>query len=254
MSVVCHKIFQHPYTCPSFPLGFEDWLAEWVKKNWHNSKGEPVKNLGVIRYIAACIQARARRGQKVLFEYVKGHSGDEGNDGADALANMGATLPSLEERDWETLLQSVEESHITNVKPAPVPSTSKGKSVKTTTVTEKPKSVSSSVTVPVAPSNLGNEMSCGSSKQPRGMKRSYEVDFGPGAIVEAVRSNGSKVVVEVTTSANGTSVPVKVTPIAAPPTTGVVAKAVDVDEVDLAVSLLAICVKPLIYPTLSDIR
>lgn len=31
---------------------------------------------------------------------MKGHNGDEGNEGADAQANMGATLPAVRERNW----------------------------------------------------------------------------------------------------------------------------------------------------------
>ena len=37
------------------------------------------------------------------LEYVKGHSGDVGNDGADYQANRGCELPSRPDRDWEQL-------------------------------------------------------------------------------------------------------------------------------------------------------
>jgi len=48
---------------------------------------------------------RSKLGQKVVLEYVKGHSGDLGNDGADAMANQGALLLPTPERDWEALEQ-----------------------------------------------------------------------------------------------------------------------------------------------------
>jgi hypothetical protein len=36
----------------------------------------------------------------VRLQYVKGHSGEEGNEGADGLAGQGCMLKSLSERDW----------------------------------------------------------------------------------------------------------------------------------------------------------
>jgi len=39
---------------------------------------------------------------------VKGHSGDEGNDGADQLAVNGCQMPELPERDWNTARASAE--------------------------------------------------------------------------------------------------------------------------------------------------
>lgn len=53
--------------------------------------------------MAAHFDARERNGQTIRLQYVKGHSGDQGNDGADAQANMGCLLPLVPERDWGTL-------------------------------------------------------------------------------------------------------------------------------------------------------
>lgn len=60
----------------------------------------------MIRYIAALLDARFRIGQKVFLEYIKGHAGFEGNEGADGLANVGATMEEAEERDWDELKDS----------------------------------------------------------------------------------------------------------------------------------------------------
>ncbi|OCH92247.1 hypothetical protein OBBRIDRAFT_751722, partial [Obba rivulosa] len=82
---------------------FTEWISGWERRNWFNSKGEPVKNASLIRYTAALIKARERKGCKVAFEHVKGHAGEEGNEGADRLAVAGSALPELPERDWDAL-------------------------------------------------------------------------------------------------------------------------------------------------------
>lgn len=69
------------------------------------AKREPVKNAGIIRLIDTHIEHRARRGQTVRFKYVKGHSGDVGNDGADAQANLGVLRDIVAERDWQADLE-----------------------------------------------------------------------------------------------------------------------------------------------------
>lgn len=55
------------------------------------------------------LDARSRVGQKVRLSYVKAHCGIEGNEGADQQANIGTTLPAVEERDWEALEKDVKE-------------------------------------------------------------------------------------------------------------------------------------------------
>lgn len=72
-------------------------------------EGQPVKNAGIIRCISAYLTIRGRLGQKAVLEYVKGHSGDVGNDGADLMANRGSTMSELEDRDWDALEQELEE-------------------------------------------------------------------------------------------------------------------------------------------------
>lgn len=81
---------------------------QWQKKDWKTSAGEHVKNAGIIRCISKQLDIRAKSGQKVVLEYVKGHSGDTGNDGADALANRGALLAEMTERDWKALEEKLD--------------------------------------------------------------------------------------------------------------------------------------------------
>jgi len=108
--------------------GISEWLPNWVKRNWRTATGEPVKNKGVIQYLAHLLDKRPGKVSvlftlslsftfittisltcqymttwyaKVRLEHVKGHSGDEGNDGADHLAVMGCSAPALAERNWD---------------------------------------------------------------------------------------------------------------------------------------------------------
>ncbi|KAK1226445.1 hypothetical protein PQX77_010529 [Marasmius sp. AFHP31] len=76
------------------------WLHDWRKRNWKTASGGPVKNVAVIKYISTLLEYRILQGQKVDMKYVEGHAGIEGNEGADRLANFGASLSPLEERDW----------------------------------------------------------------------------------------------------------------------------------------------------------
>jgi hypothetical protein len=82
-------------------------LPKWVKNGFRTREDEPVKNVGILKYLAALLDERANRGQPVLLQHVKGHSGDPGNDGADAQANVGATFPPRLDLDWEALEASV---------------------------------------------------------------------------------------------------------------------------------------------------
>ena len=47
---------------------------------------------------------------------MKGHAGETGNEGADQLANIGATMSEQPERDWEALVDSMEGVSV-NVRP-----------------------------------------------------------------------------------------------------------------------------------------
>lgn len=89
---------------------FTHWLPVWRRHNFTTSKREPVKNVELIKYMDALFSLREHSGQQVRLQYVRGHVGEVGNEGADALAVRGAKLHEVEEPDWSTLrLRLVEE-------------------------------------------------------------------------------------------------------------------------------------------------
>ena len=62
--------------------GMMEWLEQWKKRGWRNSKKEPVKNADLwqtLDELAKC--------HKIRWHWVKGHSGHPENEQADALAN-----------------------------------------------------------------------------------------------------------------------------------------------------------------------
>jgi hypothetical protein len=57
----------------------------------------------LIKYMDALLSMRLRSGQQVRLEHVRGHAGEEGNEGADALAVGGTKLREVEEPDWDAM-------------------------------------------------------------------------------------------------------------------------------------------------------
>ena len=64
--------------------GIESWITNWKKRGWQTSAKKPVKNVDLWKALEA-----AQAKHKVTWHWVKGHSGDEGNEMADLLANKG---------------------------------------------------------------------------------------------------------------------------------------------------------------------
>ena len=63
------------------------WWVGWQRRNWRNSKKEPVKNQDL--WVPLIEQVLARG---VAFRWVKGHAGDRWNDAADLLATGAADM------------------------------------------------------------------------------------------------------------------------------------------------------------------
>ncbi len=62
--------------------GITAWLPRWVARKWKNAHGKPVEN----RDLWEALQALAAQ-HEITWEWVKGHSGEPGNERADALAS-----------------------------------------------------------------------------------------------------------------------------------------------------------------------
>lgn len=64
--------------------GITSWLANWKKRGWKTASKQPVKNQDLWQ---ALDEETGRH--DIRWVWVKGHSGNHGNELADALANQG---------------------------------------------------------------------------------------------------------------------------------------------------------------------
>jgi ribonuclease HI len=70
--------------------GITEWIHSWKAKGWRTAAKEPVKNVDLWKRLD---EAAARH--RIRWVWVKGHSGHDGNERADKLANKGvASLAS----------------------------------------------------------------------------------------------------------------------------------------------------------------
>ena len=66
--------------------GITEWINGWKAKGWRTASKQPVKNAELWQRLDGLVQSA---GHVIDWRWVKGHSGNEGNDRADALANQG---------------------------------------------------------------------------------------------------------------------------------------------------------------------
>ncbi|MBH37191.1 MAG: ribonuclease HI [Gammaproteobacteria bacterium] len=65
--------------------GITEWIGNWKINNWRTSSKKPVANKELWIELD-----KLTLNKKITWNWVKGHSGDPGNDRADQLANFGA--------------------------------------------------------------------------------------------------------------------------------------------------------------------
>jgi ribonuclease HI len=64
--------------------GITEWLAGWKRNGWKTAAKKPVKNADLWQQLDEASQRH-----DIDWRWVKGHSGDPGNEKADELANKG---------------------------------------------------------------------------------------------------------------------------------------------------------------------
>ncbi len=64
--------------------GVTKWMSNWKRNNWRTASKQPVKNKDLWQALDAAIGQH-----EVHWHWVKGHSGNQGNERADQLANQG---------------------------------------------------------------------------------------------------------------------------------------------------------------------
>ena len=71
--------------------GVTKWLDNWKRNGWRTAGKQPVKNQDLWEQLD-----RVMAQHTITWHWVKGHSGDPGNERADSLANLG--IQELRER------------------------------------------------------------------------------------------------------------------------------------------------------------
>ncbi|HIG64954.1 MAG TPA: ribonuclease HI [Methyloprofundus sp.] len=64
--------------------GITEWIVNWKKRGWKTAANKPVKNEDLWRRLDAAMQKH-----EIDWLWIKGHSGNPGNEKADQLANQG---------------------------------------------------------------------------------------------------------------------------------------------------------------------
>ena len=64
--------------------GIREWLPQWKKRDWKTADKKPVKNRDLWERLDELVT-----GHEIEWHWVKGHSGHDGNERADQLANRG---------------------------------------------------------------------------------------------------------------------------------------------------------------------
>lgn len=96
--MACHMFpFDEPcvlYSDSKFVIeGITDQIDMWLRTNWRTSANKPLMHVAMWQELYALSQAK-----QIDFRWVKGHSGDFGNDRADELALQGRLLLQPQEQ------------------------------------------------------------------------------------------------------------------------------------------------------------
>ncbi len=64
--------------------GITEWLPQWKRRGWKTAAKEPVKNQDLWERLEKAVEPH-----RIQWDWIKGHSGHEENERADALASRG---------------------------------------------------------------------------------------------------------------------------------------------------------------------
>jgi ribonuclease HI len=67
--------------------GMTEWIVGWKRRGWITADKKPVKNVDLWQRLEKAAAPHALR-----WAWVRGHTGDPGNEQADALANQGVDV------------------------------------------------------------------------------------------------------------------------------------------------------------------
>ncbi|MBF2079462.1 MAG: ribonuclease HI [Synechococcales cyanobacterium T60_A2020_003] len=85
--------------------GITSWVAEWKRKNWKTASGKAVQNQDLWEQLDQLhTQVNQQLSSPLQWQYVRGHSGDRGNDRCDEIArafSLGSS-PTLRQRNAVT--------------------------------------------------------------------------------------------------------------------------------------------------------
>ncbi|WP_088279444.1 ribonuclease HI [Ideonella sp. A 288] len=70
--------------------GITTWIHGWKTRGWRTANKQPVKNIDLWQRLDALVASH-----EVQWHWVRGHTGDPGNERADQLANRGVEAARL---------------------------------------------------------------------------------------------------------------------------------------------------------------
>ena len=89
----CHSIYIYSDSAYVLNPIANKWLKKWIKRGWKTLKDEEVKNKDLWLNFIEVYRSLRSQNKKIRFIKVKGHSGNEMNNIADALAKK--AIPTL---------------------------------------------------------------------------------------------------------------------------------------------------------------
>ncbi len=72
--------------------GISEWIHDWKKRGWRTADKKPVKNDDLWKQLDTLASKH-----HIEWVWVEGHAGDEGNEHADSLANLGVESVMVKE-------------------------------------------------------------------------------------------------------------------------------------------------------------